>query len=165
MGASRAVLTVVGLAILIGMAGASSVRAAEPELGASIQSVVYVREDPTIKVWNRSTIEALFTVTPSGGWTVDRDTLTLAPDEQTSVRVTGTGDDGAGIAVRIVATGPTPQGAQRSELLLGARVFFTRPFDWQRVLIVAMFALVAIVAAILILRRLRPWELRLARSR
>lgn len=165
MRTARAVLIVVGLVVLIGTAGSASVRAAAPELGASIQSVVYVTEDRTLALWNRSTTEAAFTLTPTGGWALDRDNLILAPDEHATVRIVGTGDDGASISVHVIATAPTPVGAQQSELVLTSQVFQQRPFDLASLIVPVLFVVVAIVAALLVLRRLRPWELRVARAR
>lgn len=164
MKTARAVATVVGLVTLIWVAGSASVRAAEPELGATIESVVYVSEDDALTLWNRSTVEAAFTLTPSGGWTLDRDTVTLAPDEKSSIQIIGAGDDGATITVRVVSTAPTPEGEQRSELLLASRVFTERPVNLLSIALTVFAVVVGILAFLFTLRRVRPWELRVTRS-
>lgn len=127
--------------------GAGRVQAAEPELGATIESHLYADEDRELTVTNRSSVPAIFTFSPSGGWTIDTAELTLAPAEQGAVTVTETGVDGATLDVRIGAIESPVPGAQRSEILLTALLYTQRPPDYALIIGAAVLAFLLVAAA------------------
>lgn len=132
--------------LVLAAAGAGSVRAA-PELGATIESVIYHAEDETLTVVNRSTVEAEFTLEAKGQWQVEPATLVLDPGEQADVAVTGAGEDGAAVYVRVASIADVPAGAQLGVLLLTARVREVRPFDWWSIAEWVLAGLVLVVIA------------------
>jgi hypothetical protein len=148
-------LALVLAAALLSVSGAAA-HAASPELGATIQSRVYIDQGGTLAVWNRSTVEARFDFVPATGWLVTPAYLVLAPDQQAAVTVSGEGADAAEIVVRVTATAPPPPGASTSVLEFGSRVYLTTPLTpgllWPWLLAGAVLLL---AARRVVLRRLR----------
>lgn len=146
--AIRRVVVVLASVAAIAAAGAGGIRAAEPELGATVEANVYTDEDPRLTVWNRSNVEARFELLPSGGWTVDPAVLVLRPDERREVAVGGAGDDGATVAVIARSVAPAPPGRSESVVRLEARVYHARPLDAAQLVlgILAALAVVLVVA-------------------
>jgi hypothetical protein len=156
---------VVASLVALASAGATSVRAAEgDELGATIQSRVYVDDGGAMIVWNQSSVPARFTFEPAPGWAVEPPAVNLEPDEQKTVSVTGDGEDGAGIDVRVMAVAAPPPGVSASEIVLTSRVFYEAPVDWARLAGQVLLALAAAVVVLWLLWRLKPWQLRLTRA-
>lgn len=118
-----ALLTLAALAA----AGAGTVRGAD-ELGATVQSRLYVTESRTLHVYNRSTIPATFTPSPAMGWRWEPASLTLDPDTEGTFTLTGDGEDATGTVVRV-----TPAEAvaamDASILEFPATIHLSRPFD------------------------------------
>lgn len=147
---AAALLTLAALAA----AGAGSAAAADDTVGATIQSRVYVTEDRTLLVHNRSTTAAVFTFESVDGWAVEPVSLTLAPDATGRATVTGDGTDGGTVAVRVQAADPAP-GMLAGEALLVARVFYERPLDLTLPLVAAFVLIAATVAAYVVTRSSR----------
>lgn len=160
----RRVVVTLASVVAIAAAGAGGVRAADPTLGATIEADVFLDEDAHLTVWNRSTVEARFDLIPSAEWTVEPSSLVLAPDEKRDLAIGGSGTDGATIAVIVRGTAPVPQGHSESIVQLEARVFHVKPFDPSPLIWGALWAAIATVVAVAILRRTRPWEIRVTRA-
>ena len=136
---ARVVVTLAA-AVRIVRAGPASVHAAQstpaPDtLGLTIESKVYADEARTLAMWNTSSVEVGVTLTPTGDWQVTPATLTLAPDERTSVEVSNVGTEDGTVDVVATSTAPTPAGVQRSAISLTAQLFQHRPFDWVPVIV------------------------------
>ncbi|HET7182902.1 MAG TPA: hypothetical protein VFI15_11775 [Candidatus Limnocylindrales bacterium] len=146
-----AVLTFVALA----SAGAANAIGADPRatLGATVTANVYVDQSRELTVLNRSTVPILVTAEPSGGWTIEPAVpLVVAVDASVHLRVTGTGNDGARIAIRVRANEPAPDGQEATQLVLGARVYLVTPAprssnSWLVALMVVGLALIWVLAA------------------
>ena len=150
---TRALLVLLVL-VALAAAGAGSVSAAEPTLGATIESRLYADEDRELAVINRSNVPAVFTFAPSGGWQLDTSAMTLAPDESASVTVTQVGRvDGAPMEVRIGAEATPAPGQQRAEIALTATLWTERPADYA--LLIAIAALVTVGVTVVAASRLR----------
>lgn len=160
----RRVVAVLAALASIALAGAGGVRAADPTLGATVEADVYVSEDAHLTVWNRSNVEARFDLIPSGDWSVEPSSLVLAADEKRDVAILGAGEDGATVGVVVRATAPVPQGHSETVVTLEARVYHARPFDPLRLVLGAWWLLVVLATVVVVLRRLRPWEYRVARA-
>jgi hypothetical protein len=159
----RAVVTLVATAG-IALAGASGAAAADPTLGASIQSRVYVAESRDLLVWNRSGVRAVFTFySTSSEWTVTPATITLDPDEHSSVQVGGDGSDDVAITISVSSEAAPPPGTSAVALSFQSFVAHTRPWDASSLIAPAFYVLVALVVVLAVLRRLRPWEWRVTR--
>jgi hypothetical protein len=145
------------LATLAGtyLAGVGAVRAADPTLGATVESRVYVEEDRALRVWNRSDLEATFTFEPSGGWAVEPPVLVLQPDERSSVVVAGDGEDGATVAITVRSTAPIPPGHSESVISLASTVYHARPPDAPPWLWGAFWIVAAVIVAVLAAREAR----------
>jgi hypothetical protein len=126
---TRAILVVVALAVAVTV-GAAAVRAADPLLGATVESHLYADTDRQLDVWSRSTVPVVVTFAPSGGWALEPTSLTLNPDEHGSVAIAQLGIDGSPVAVTVAAVDPAPEGTQRGEIALDAWLYTVRPFDW-----------------------------------
>lgn len=134
-----------GLAIVAGLSPSPSL--AGEEVGATIESRIYVSEDASMQVLNRSTTAARFVLEPEGGWTVEPAELVLEPGELAEVVIGGQGSDGAAIAVRVTSVAEPDAGTLRGEALLVAHVYYERPFDPLPAIALSVFGLVCIVMA------------------
>jgi hypothetical protein len=158
----RAALTLTVLAG-IALAGAVGARAAEPSLGATVQSRVYLADSRELLVWNRSTVPASFSFTAPAGFTIEPASIDLEPDGHGVVTIAGDAADGSAIAIVLTSRAPVPAGASPVNLAFQALVFHQRPVDWLAVALLATAALLGLLVLALALRRWRPWDLRLAR--
>ena len=144
-------------------AGAGGVRAADPTIGASVQSKVYIDASRELLVWNRSTVEARFDFEPNDGWTVRPTSLVLQPDEQSHVEVLGLGTDGGVVGITVRSTAPAPTTGDVNVIAFDSHVFLVTPFDPWPIARGVLLALLALVVVLALLRRLRPWEWRVTR--
>lgn len=134
---------------VVAAVAATPTYAEEPDtIGATIESRVYMDERSTMMVMSASTVPATLIFEPTGGWTVEPESLTLAPGEEAEVAVEGSGKDGALINVRVMATDPEP-GMLSGAGLLSARVYHERPFDpMPLILAAAALFLVALLLSV-----------------
>lgn len=159
---ARVVVTLAA-SISIVLAGAASVHATEPApatIGLTIESRLYADEARSLAIQNTSTVPADVTFTPSGDWVVSPTTMTLAPDETASVKVTTVGTSDGTLAVYAVGTDPIAPGAQRSAINVTAQLFQHRPFNWWPVVLigVGLAFLVAFGIGALVVRRHRQHD-------
>lgn len=158
----RVVVTLAALAS-IALAGAAGVHAADPTIGAAVESRVFTDEDRALRVVNRSDVTAIFDFTATGDWRIVPDRLVLDAGVSGQVVVVGDGEDGSPVTVTIASAQPAPPGTARSAIQLTSRIFHARPFDVSEWLWRVLWAASAVVAFVVVMRRLRPWELRVAR--
>lgn len=157
------VVYVLASVVAIAAAGAGGVRAADPVLGASIESSIFLSDNARMTILNRSTVEARFDLSSADGWTLTPSSVVLAPDESTTVDIGGSAPDGSRIAVVVRATASAPPGHSESILQLEARVYHARPFDPSPWIWRTLFAAIVATTVVIVLRRTRPWEYRVAR--
>lgn len=143
---------VAALAAVVGVVAVAAPAYAAAEIGATIESRVYMDERATMMILSRSTVPATFSFEPSGGWQVEPMSLTLDPDEQAEVRIVGNGEDGAAIAIRVTAADPEP-GMLAGAGLLTARVYYQRPLDPLPILVAGLFMALIVSSAIV-------WQMR-----
>jgi hypothetical protein len=162
--AARVIATVLVLAL----AGAASVRAADATLGATVQSKVYVNDSRALQFQNLSTVRAVFTFAPSGGWRTDPPTVTLGPTEVGSVTIVGDDADGSKIGVTVTSADPTPQGESRTALAFTATIYHAAPFDlaqWAWRALWGVGTLLVVLRLLVAVRRVtRRYSLRLERK-
>lgn len=123
--AVRALVVAVALAAL----PAAGVAAAEATLGASIQSRVYLSDDPYLRVLNRSTIPVAFAVEPAGDLQIVPARLVLKPGQSGTFRLSGEADDGTKLAVHVTQLDKAVKGTESTALLFSSTLYHHRPFD------------------------------------
>ncbi len=160
---ARLVLAVVWL-VALATAGATTLHAAAPTLGATVQSRIWTGDDPVLRVLNASDIAERFDFAPSGGWKVEPPSLVVAPHAKGSVMVAGDGSDGSKVTITVSSTAPVPPNASPNVIHLTTVVYHVKPFDWAALLAQLFLGLLALAAVAFLAWRLRPWEFRLHRS-
>lgn len=143
----------VALLALVALAAAGAVRAAD-ELGATVESRLYVSESRTLHVYNRSTIPATFTPQASDGWTFEPASLTLDPETQGTFTLLGEGSDATATIVSVTAAYATPA-MDASVLQFPATIHLERPFDPGPLLIFIPIAALVALFSVARLRRVR----------
>lgn len=126
---TNALRALVAISVLaaFGAAGAGVVRAAEPTLGATVESRIFLDVARAIHVINRSTVSALVTATPTAGYTTDPVSMVLAPQQEGIFVVIGDAPDGTKIPITV--TSAAPVAGARSAGSLDVTVMHYRPFD------------------------------------
>jgi len=151
------------IVMLMIVAATPAVARADDQLGFAVQSRVYVDQSRDLLMVNNSTIDVSVSVTPTGGWGVDRTTLRLMPGEHAIILVTGNGDDGARIEL-VATSADRPDGGLPTAIALAASVYHEAPFDLGR-FVGGLIPYLAIAAgAGWLLWRLKPWQIRLTRT-
>lgn len=129
---TKAVLVVATL-VALAYAGAAGVHATtDAGLSIAVQSEVFIDQGGRMIIRNDSPVEIRVAFSPSGGWTVEPESVVMAPDETTVIIVAGDGPDGATIEVRAGAATDAPEGAEPVNLVLMPRVYHEAPFDLGR---------------------------------
>jgi hypothetical protein len=153
-------------AFVVSVALAGSAHAASPEpdtIGATVQTIVYVSDDRALVVINRGTVAETFTFEPSGGWGVEPASVTLDAGATGRVTVTGEGEDGAKVAVSASAAGDVPQDVMRTAVAFHTTILHEAPFDLAAWIWRVLAAALVVGSAVVVLRRTRPWDLRVTR--
>jgi len=154
-------------ALSLGLGTAGTVAAVDPTaqpgtLGASVSAVVIADENPTFHIINRGAVRMTFDVSVPDGWGVSPTSVELDPNAEGVINLTGEGDSGM---ATVYGRATVPAAGDSTAIRFGAiRVMQSRPFDLTRYLpgILAVLGLAAV--AVLALRRVRPWELRVMRG-
>lgn len=150
----RVVVTLAALAS-IALAGAAGVHAADPTIGAAVESRVFTDEDRALRVANRSDVTATFDFTATDEWRIVPGRLVLDAGASGQVVVVGDGEDGAPVTVTITSAQPAPQGTARSAIQLTSRIYHARPFDPAPLVWGALAAVLALLVLIVVARRAR----------
>lgn len=150
----RAVRTALAV-LLLALAGTASVRAADVgTIGGKLSA-----DSHAATLTSQGTLPVSVQITVDGPLTVKPDHFTLDPGQTVKMAVSG-GDRGT-ISARLTAlTAPAGQDAASATLSVTLKPYVAPPTvpTWP------LYAALAIVAAALVMRRLRPWRYRLVRA-